>query len=1270
MEVLGTTVTVASLVTSVATLATTLTTLRERYKYAALNITLVTSSLLVIKAALEQIKEWRSTTAEKTRSSQQLDRDLQISLESCALVVAVIERKLSETDLLRPSIVDKVRYMNLDAIYKDFAAHLDGQIRALQLILTIFQCRSISEQNEKLDQQETRSVFQQVQDSTASLQLEERDLQDAASILSENPSVNLDVDVILMNHPLYQRVYKNQNLKYYKPLPSLKRTISRKPLGHAKSKSADYVERPKTTHSVDPFFEQYAALPFLGVPFKGESPRFAVEEFHGEEGFTGVVESEEQLQVEQAQSLAVATEHLEVCEELAMTTIISPEKDPDARKNRNTLEDEPQTVLTPYIKEASASIGFNDKAETPKDTSSVITSEEPASTSQPTALFQAAALLSIDRTEDTQSFSSSSISRPQLTVPTPTSTTDGQISALAIDNVEPKSSAAETPDQMDGSSPNQENVFSVPASNQEHSLNILEGTLTQIHKVPTTVKRSSSVEVPAPNDIRSQTAPESDPFDINFGPDPVLEIADLQTISNPQPSEESRIEHDSSMSTPSATHTIHMSTMLPQEAVVTKLSSPGPGPSRSVPSPIPVVVEPAASIIEEIVHDTADAHREARQRVSMLMTGMKKEYPAEREGSVSSSESQGRRTLKSIPTSSTPTQPTTLDTNSVRSSHERAQSELRQLQLEHNDAKGKGNAQTAKEAIKKSIAIIQKTYLADSKTGLKAADKSPRRLSSMARLSMVSLNPLAEKGRAINTAASTGNFHLLVQLLEQNPKLTDTLTSQPDSQGASHARTPLMCAAIAGHIHCMEVLRSYSANPAAFDKEGKTALHLAVEARQTEVVEWLLRSGVEVVTAAGRDIQSLKFADLNDADGLTALHVAAATGQVEIISILLAHRANLEAADRWGRTPLHYAVINLQDASTAKLVRMGSNINAVDDTNSSPLVWSAKVNSMTSMALLSQNGANTKLRDLNSETVIHHASRIGNLAAINMLYKELEELEAKNKLGETPLHIACSADHSLVVRAILKAGIQANPWTEPPLLKSSTLKAVTKPFRKTTKESKILYSSTPLHYSCFSGHYESTELLLKNGAWVNAALDDGMSPLMLAVESGNVRLAQLLLEHGAKINAKTTKHCLTALHLACYNGHLEMTKLLVNFGGDTRALSIASIPPETPALYGIRGGDKSQAAVSYLVSLNTTRQWSSRTPSNINSPMVYNATTPSMHQQSPAMNSSGGTGNYFNPREYRQYFDPEGVPPSYPSGHSHVPSSGSSSTASEKQVFR
>ena len=136
MEAIGAVASVTGLLSSIAHLATTLSSLKERYDYTALNITIITSSLFTIKAALEAIEDSRK--GETSRSSQ-IYLDLEVFLQSCALLVAVIERKLAETNLIRPNFWDEVQFVSLDAIYKDFISSLDGQIRALHLLLIIFQ---------------------------------------------------------------------------------------------------------------------------------------------------------------------------------------------------------------------------------------------------------------------------------------------------------------------------------------------------------------------------------------------------------------------------------------------------------------------------------------------------------------------------------------------------------------------------------------------------------------------------------------------------------------------------------------------------------------------------------------------------------------------------------------------------------------------------------------------------------------------------------------------------------------------------------------------------------------------------------------------------------------------------------------------------------------------------------------------------------------------------------------------------------------------------
>ena len=224
MEVIGGIASVIGVVTGVCVTLQQLNNLREKYNHSALNIAMVASRLWSIRAALMAMDDWRKKMNNSSETSKQLDLDLSISLEACAVLVAVIDRKLKETSLDKPSVFDKLRFVALDEIFKGFAFNLDGQVGALQLLLSIYQwyavfyrilsmtltftSRTLSERNERLERKETRKAIKQVQDYRASLSPEEQDLEDAASILSDDPSIHLAFDVELLDSPVYRKVYE------------------------------------------------------------------------------------------------------------------------------------------------------------------------------------------------------------------------------------------------------------------------------------------------------------------------------------------------------------------------------------------------------------------------------------------------------------------------------------------------------------------------------------------------------------------------------------------------------------------------------------------------------------------------------------------------------------------------------------------------------------------------------------------------------------------------------------------------------------------------------------------------------------------------------------------------------------------------------------------------------------------------------------------------------------------------------------------------------
>ena len=135
---IGAVASVIQIVTAVTRLAKNLNEVRESYNNVALNITLVASQLNSIRAALEAIADWRTTTQDTSRTSQQLDEDLAISLNCCAILVTVIDSKLGEAGYT-PGMKQKIRHLWLEDVLKEYLSNLEGQVRSLQLLLTIFQ---------------------------------------------------------------------------------------------------------------------------------------------------------------------------------------------------------------------------------------------------------------------------------------------------------------------------------------------------------------------------------------------------------------------------------------------------------------------------------------------------------------------------------------------------------------------------------------------------------------------------------------------------------------------------------------------------------------------------------------------------------------------------------------------------------------------------------------------------------------------------------------------------------------------------------------------------------------------------------------------------------------------------------------------------------------------------------------------------------------------------------------------------------------------------
>ena len=206
MEGIAAASSILQVISSVTKLAKQLNEVRQSYGNVALNTTLVASQLSTIRAALEALHDWRSNDRETTDHSRQLDKDLEVSLSCCAILITVIDGKLGESGY-KPGMRQKIRYIWLENILKEYLSNLEGQVRALQLLLTIYQCKTASEKKQKLARAESRRIIENVRAETQTLRTGNKDFQDAASVLSLDPSIHFDFDSVLMKTPAYINVY-------------------------------------------------------------------------------------------------------------------------------------------------------------------------------------------------------------------------------------------------------------------------------------------------------------------------------------------------------------------------------------------------------------------------------------------------------------------------------------------------------------------------------------------------------------------------------------------------------------------------------------------------------------------------------------------------------------------------------------------------------------------------------------------------------------------------------------------------------------------------------------------------------------------------------------------------------------------------------------------------------------------------------------------------------------------------------------------------------
>lgn len=150
-------------------------------------------------------------------------------------------------------------------------------------------------------------------------------------------------------------------------------------------------------------------------------------------------------------------------------------------------------------------------------------------------------------------------------------------------------------------------------------------------------------------------------------------------------------------------------------------------------------------------------------------------------------------------------------------------------------------------------------------------------------------------------AAATGQAKRVSALIKRDASLLNAFSSD--------GFMPLGLAVFFGHPESVEVLLAAGAevNVVTREKMKVTPLHSAAAARRAGIARMLIAHGANVNAA-------------QEESGFTPLHEAALNGDIEFVTLLLDHGANIDARTKDGKTPLAYALSGGQ-IETAEFLR-------------------------------------------------------------------------------------------------------------------------------------------------------------------------------------------------------------------------------------------------------------------------------------------------------------------------------------------------------------